>query len=150
MISMELSPNVEKQFTEVVDNDYDGDSQRAIATLLELHRKYGWQERFSNDIESTRAEGRRAGDISSKEIDDAVRKYRKVVANKQDPVAANSRGPSDADANADEYAENHKRFMEKIRAIEPVKRELSAVEMIREVRRNDRLSRSLSGDRAGP
>ncbi|VFN05521.1 MAG: hypothetical protein BECKG1743D_GA0114223_111003 [Candidatus Kentron sp. G] len=80
MISTELSPNAEKQFTEVVYNDYDGDSQRAIVTLLELHRKYGWKEQFSNDVESVRAEVRRRGGISSKSIDKAIKAYRKSIA----------------------------------------------------------------------
>jgi hypothetical protein len=47
MISIELSPDIEKQFSEVVRDSYGGNSQTAIVTLLKLHRKYGWKEQLT-------------------------------------------------------------------------------------------------------
>jgi hypothetical protein len=47
MISIELSPDIEKQFSEIVRDSYGGNSQTAIVTLLKLHRKYGWKEQLT-------------------------------------------------------------------------------------------------------
>jgi len=38
MISIELSPDIERQFLGVIRDNYDGNSQSAIVTLLRLHR----------------------------------------------------------------------------------------------------------------
>ena len=39
MISIELSPEIEKKFTEIVHESFHGDLQKAITTLMELHQK---------------------------------------------------------------------------------------------------------------
>jgi len=41
MMSIELSPDIERQFLGVIRDSYDGNSQDAIVTLLRLHRRYG-------------------------------------------------------------------------------------------------------------
>lgn len=79
MISIEVSPDIEKQFAEVIRKNYDGNSQAAIVTLLELHRKYGWKEQLRQDVDSIRAEVRQSGGIRPQDIDAAIRKYRKTA-----------------------------------------------------------------------
>ena len=79
MISIELSPDVEKQFNEIVRDSYGGDSQHAIVTLLKLHSKYGWKEQLRQNVESVRAEVNRKGGVSSEDIDNAIKRYRKTA-----------------------------------------------------------------------
>ena len=79
MISIELSPDVEKQFNEIVRDSYGGDSQHAIVTLLKLHRKYGWKEQLRQNVESVRAEVYRKNGVSSEDIDNAIKRYRKTA-----------------------------------------------------------------------
>ncbi|OQX24862.1 MAG: hypothetical protein BWK80_18615 [Desulfobacteraceae bacterium IS3] len=80
MISIELSPDIEKQFSEVVRDSYGGNSQTAIVTLLKLHRKYGWKEQLRQDVDSVRAEVLRRGGVRPEDIEHAIKKYRKNVA----------------------------------------------------------------------
>jgi len=84
MLSSELSTETEKQFQEVVQKNYHGNIQIAIASLLKLHDKYGWKEQLREDVEAIRTEVRRKGGINSQTIDTAIAKYRKTI------------GPSDA------------------------------------------------------
>ncbi len=79
MISIELSPDIEKQFLGVIRDSYDGNSQTAIVTLLKLHRKYGWKEQLRQNVDSVRAEVHRRGGISSEDIDNAIKKYRETA-----------------------------------------------------------------------
>ncbi len=79
MISIELSPDIEKQFAEIVCNSYDGDVQRAINALIKLHKKYGWKEQLAQDVGSVRAEVRKKGGIRAESIDNAIKKYRKSI-----------------------------------------------------------------------
>jgi hypothetical protein len=77
MLSIKLPTDVERHLEEVVRESYNGDLQVAITSFLRLHEKYGWKERLSQDVESIRAEVRRRGGISSRAIDEAVKRYRK-------------------------------------------------------------------------
>ena len=79
MISIELSPDIERQFLGVVRDSYDGNSQNAIATLLRLHRRYGWKEQLRQNVDSVHAEVRRRGGIRQEDIDNAIKKYRKTA-----------------------------------------------------------------------
>ncbi len=79
MISIELSPDIEKQFLGLVRDSYDGNSQDAIVTLLRLHQKYGWKEQLRQNVDSVRAEVRRRGGVSSQDIDNAIKRYRKTA-----------------------------------------------------------------------
>ncbi len=80
MISIELSPNIEKQFTQVVYGNYDGDLQKTITALLKLHKKYGWKEQLLQDVKSVRDEVLRKGGIKAESVDNAIKKYRKSIA----------------------------------------------------------------------
>jgi hypothetical protein len=77
MISINLPTSLEKQFWEIVKDDYNGDPQAAIRGLLKLHERYGWKEQLREDVESIRAEVRRKGGIKATQISDAIKKYRK-------------------------------------------------------------------------
>ena len=77
MMSVNISSRLEKQFGEVVEDDYNGDLQAAIQSFLKLHAKYRWKEQFLEDVESVRSEVRRSGGIKAETIDHAVKQYRK-------------------------------------------------------------------------
>ena len=79
MLKIDLPTEIEQQFKEVVQKNYNGDVQEAIASLLRLHDKYGWKEQLCEDIEAIRAEVRRKGGITSQAIDDAINTYRKMI-----------------------------------------------------------------------
>lgn len=78
MISIELAPEIERQFLGLVRDSYDGDLQDAMVTLLRLHQKYGWKEKLRRNVDSVRAEVRRRGGVSSEHIDNAIKEYRKT------------------------------------------------------------------------
>ena len=80
MISIELSPEIEKRFTDIVYESFDGDLQKAITTLMELHQKYGWKDQLRQDVKSVRAEVTRQGGINAKTVDNAIKRYRKSIA----------------------------------------------------------------------
>lgn len=80
MISIELSPEIEKRFTDIVHESFDGDLQKAIKSLIELHKKYGWKEQLIQDVKSVRSEVARQGGISEKTVDNSIKKYRKSIA----------------------------------------------------------------------
>ena len=79
MISIELTPEIERQFLGLVRDGYDGDLQNAIVTLLRLHQKYGWKEQLRQNVDSVRIEVRRWGGVSSEDIDNAIKRYRKTA-----------------------------------------------------------------------
>ncbi len=79
MISIEVSPDIEKQFAEIVCDSYGGDVQKTFSALLRLHKKYGWKEQLMRDVESVRAEVRRKGCIGEQSVDSAIKKYRKSI-----------------------------------------------------------------------
>ena len=79
MLSIDLPSDIEKILNNVVQDSYNGNLQYAIISFLKLHEKYGWKEQLLHDVESIRSEVRRKGGIKSKEIDDAIRKYRNSI-----------------------------------------------------------------------
>ncbi|HAO20807.1 MAG TPA: hypothetical protein DCQ37_10305 [Desulfobacteraceae bacterium] len=79
MVSIELSPIVEKNFLEVVHSTYNGDIQQAITALLNLHKKYGWKEQLRADVDSVRTEVRKRGGIRAESVDNAIEKYRSNI-----------------------------------------------------------------------
>lgn len=81
MISIELSPAVEKQFFEIVQKSYDGDLKRTFLTLLNLHNKYGWKEQLVKDVKSIRSEVRKQREIKVDQIENTIKKYRKTLSN---------------------------------------------------------------------
>ena len=79
MIAIDLPTSLEKNLWNVVRENYNGDLQKAIVSFLKLHEKYGWKEQLLKDVQSVRSEVRRRGDITEKEIDAAVKKYRESI-----------------------------------------------------------------------
>ena len=79
MISIELSPDIERQLLGVIRDSYNGNSQDAIVTLLRLHSRYGWKEQLRQNVDSVRAEVRRRGGVRPEDIDNAIKKYRKTA-----------------------------------------------------------------------
>jgi len=78
MLSVNLSKPLEKHFQDVVQISFKGDSEAAIAAFLNLHEKYGWKEQLLRDVRSVRSEMRRKGGIKEKNIEDAIKKYRRI------------------------------------------------------------------------
>jgi len=79
MLSIDLPSDIEKRLKDVVQNSYHGNSPFAIATFLKMHDKYGWKEQLLEDVTSIRSEVRKKGGISSNEIDNAIKRYRKNI-----------------------------------------------------------------------
>jgi hypothetical protein len=79
MLSIDLPSNIEKHLKDLVQKSYHGNLPYAIVSFLKLHEKYGWKEQLLEDVESVRSEVRAKGGISSKEIDDAIKRYRKSI-----------------------------------------------------------------------
>ena len=77
MLSIDLPADIEKHLRDVVQDSYNGNLQAAISSFLKLHEKYGWKEQLLEDVESIRSEVRRKGGIRLKEIDNAIKRYRK-------------------------------------------------------------------------
>lgn len=80
MISIELPPEKEKRFTDIVHESFDGDLQKAITSLMELHQKYGWKDRLLQDVKSVRTEVTRQGGINVKTVNNAIKRYRKSIS----------------------------------------------------------------------
>jgi flavodoxin len=76
MLSINLRADIENRFINVVQENYNGNLQNAIASFLKLQEKYGWKEQLFEDVTTIRAEVRRKGGISSAAIDEAIKKYR--------------------------------------------------------------------------
>ena len=81
MLSIDLPSDIEKRFKSVVQKSYHGNLPYAIVSFLKLHEKYGWKEQLLEDVESIRSEVRKQGGIRSKEIDNAIKRYRKNMGN---------------------------------------------------------------------
>ena len=81
MISIELSPAVEKRFYAIVQETYDGDLKKTFLTLLNLHNKYGWKEQLVKDVKSIRSEVRKQREIKVDQIENTIKKYRKTLSN---------------------------------------------------------------------
>ncbi|MEZ4664652.1 MAG: hypothetical protein R2911_44535 [Caldilineaceae bacterium] len=79
MVSIELSPALEKQFYRVIDDSYQGNIQAAISAFLKLHEKYGWKEQLNHDVAAIRECVHRAGGISEQRIEDAIRRHREQM-----------------------------------------------------------------------
>ena len=50
MITLNLPEALEKHFWDIVQDDYHGDLQAAVAAFLDLHEKYSWKKQFVKDI----------------------------------------------------------------------------------------------------
>ena len=80
MVSIDLSPLLEKRLQTVVQENYQGDLQAAISAFLTLHEKYGWKEQLRQDVAAIRRAARQQGGITEKKITDAIKRHRTQVA----------------------------------------------------------------------
>ena len=76
MLAINLRADIENNFRNVVQQNYNGNWQNAISSFLKLEEKYGWKEQLFDDVTMIRAEIRQKGGISSETIDEAIKKYR--------------------------------------------------------------------------
>jgi len=76
MLAINLRADIENNFRNVVQQNYNGNWQNAISSFLKLQEKYGWKEQLLDDVTMIRAEVRQKGGISSETIDEAIKKYR--------------------------------------------------------------------------
>jgi len=72
MLSINLRVYIENRFRNVVQENYNGNGQNAIASFLKLQEKDGWKEQLLEDVTLIRAEVRRKGGISSAAIETKV------------------------------------------------------------------------------
>ncbi len=93
MILIDLPTALEKHFIDVIQDNYDGNLQTAIAAFLKLHEKYrmtcflssenaknkNWKEQLLEDVKSVRSEVRRKGGIKAEAIDNSIKKYRQSI-----------------------------------------------------------------------
>jgi flavodoxin len=80
MLSIELPTDVEKHFVDMIKRSYNGNVKSAIVSLMKMHDKYRWKEQLADDVNSIRKEVRRKGGIHSKDIENAIKNYRKNKA----------------------------------------------------------------------
>ena len=80
MVSIDLSPLLEKRLQTVVQENYQGDLQAAISAFLTLHEKYGWKDQLQQDVAAIRRAARHQGGITEKKITDAIKRHRTQVA----------------------------------------------------------------------
>lgn len=76
MVSIDLSPVLEKRFKAVVQENYHGDLQAAISAFLALHEKYGRKEQLRQDVATIRNTVRQQGGITEKQINAAIKQHR--------------------------------------------------------------------------
>ena len=76
MITLELPEALEKHFWDVVQDDYHGDLQAAVAAFLDLHEKYGWKKQLVRDVKSIREEVQKQGGIKEKTVEGTIKRYR--------------------------------------------------------------------------
>ncbi|MDQ1352595.1 MAG: hypothetical protein QG657_2901 [Acidobacteriota bacterium] len=81
MLSIELPTNIEKHFIDMIKSSYNGNVKSAIISLMKMHDKYRWKEQLADDVNAIRKEVRRKGGIHSKDIESAIKKYRKNKSN---------------------------------------------------------------------
>lgn len=73
---LKLSPEVEQRFRDVVQDTYLGNTQVAVASMLTLHEKYGWQELLHQDVEDIRIKFRHKRIFTPEAIRRAIARYR--------------------------------------------------------------------------
>ena len=79
MISIDLPTALEKRLIDLVQENYDGNLELAIAAFLKLHEHSGWKEQLLADVKSIRSEVRRQGGIKAEAIDQAIKRYRQHI-----------------------------------------------------------------------
>jgi hypothetical protein len=79
MVTINLPATLEQQLWGVIQTDYNGDIQAAMAAFLSLHEKYGWKEQLRKDVASIHTEMRLRGGIKEKTIQDTIKRYRETL-----------------------------------------------------------------------
>jgi hypothetical protein len=73
---LQLTPEVEQHFRDVVEDSFYGNTQIAVASMLSLHEKYGWKEQLRQDVEAIRVKFRHKGFINPEAIKRAITRHR--------------------------------------------------------------------------
>ena len=78
MITLEIQPQLEKDFRAIVQKFYNGDECAAIneAVKLFIEESMTWEERFDGALESVRERVDAKGGISDEEIEQAIQRAR--------------------------------------------------------------------------
>ncbi len=78
MITVEIQPQLEKDFRAIVQKFYNGDECAAIneAVKLFIEENMTWEEKFDEALEAVRERVDAKGGISDEEIEQAIQRVR--------------------------------------------------------------------------
>lgn len=79
MLTIETELQVEKDFKEIVDQKFNGDTAQALISFIEYVRAkdLSWDEKFQLHVNRLRQTVKKMGGITVKQIDTAIKRYRK-------------------------------------------------------------------------
>ena len=78
MLTIETKIQVEKDFKEIVDKNYNGDATKALMNFIEYERakELNWDEKFQLHLNRLMQTVKKMGGISDDQIETAIKKYR--------------------------------------------------------------------------
>ena len=83
MITVDIQPQLEKDFKEIVQEFYNGDGSAAINEAIKIFIQRGkeknmtWQQRFDQVVNRIRNQVEASGGITEEEIEAAIRRVRR-------------------------------------------------------------------------
>jgi len=78
MLTIDTKLQVEKDFKEIVDQKFNGDTTQALVSFIEYVRAkdLSWEEKFQLHLNRLRQTIKKMGGISDDQVEDAIKKYR--------------------------------------------------------------------------
>jgi len=78
MLTIETKIQVEKDFKEIVNKKYDGDTTKALISFIEYERAkdLSWDEKFQLHLNRLRQTVKMMGGITDNKVEMAIKKYR--------------------------------------------------------------------------
>jgi hypothetical protein len=78
MLTIDTKLQVEKEFKEIVDQKFNGDSTQALISFIEYARfkDLSWEEKFQFHLNRLRQTVKKMGGITDHQIDTAIKRYR--------------------------------------------------------------------------
>ena len=78
MLTIGTKLQVEKDFKEIVDKNYNGDATKALMSFFEYERakELGWDEKFQFHLNRLRQTVKKMGGFTDDQVETAIKKYR--------------------------------------------------------------------------
>lgn len=78
MLTIDTKLQVEKDFKEIVDQNFNGDTTQALISFIEYMRAkdLSWEEKFQFHLNRLRQTVKKMGGITDNQIDTAIKRYR--------------------------------------------------------------------------